>query len=147
MGIRRIGLWSWHGGNFAFVGELAASYAGEAAVAGYSDLQRFLEVMIAAGTEAGLAVAETDVHAGGLETSLMLAYHPGLVRPFEGVEGYTAAESGWLERLFREGVRPLSPTGVLGSLAGANAQAGERVCAACADELAAFFARELVTAS
>jgi creatinine amidohydrolase len=143
MGIKRIGVWSAHGGNFAFVRDLAESYEGEAALAAYSDLQRFIDVMLTAAASAGLRTPETDVHAGGLETSMMLAAYPSLVRPFEGVAGYTAGEEGWLERLFAQGVRALSETGVMGELEGANAAAGEAIFAGLADELAGFFTREL----
>jgi len=143
MGIRGIGLWSWHGGNFGFVRELADSYAGAARVAGYSDLPRFFQLMAEGAASTGFIAPESDAHAGGLETSTMLAEHPDLVRPFDGVEGYTAAEQGWLERIFAEGIRPVSASGVLGDLAGANAEAGERIFAALAAELAEFFAAEL----
>jgi creatinine amidohydrolase len=143
MGIGKIGVWSSHGGNFGFVRELAAEYAGEARLAGYSDLSRFVEVMLEAAGATGLHAPETDVHAGGLETSMMLAEYPELVRPFDRIEGYTAAEPGWLDRLFVEGIRPISESGVLGDLTGANAGAGEAIFGALADELAAFFVREL----
>jgi creatinine amidohydrolase len=142
MGIRKIALISAHGGNFRFTGELAANWPGEARVAGYADLVRFLEVCLRASAEAGLPLPETDAHAGGMETSMMLAAYPELVRPFEGVEGYTAAEDGWLERVF-DGIHVLSDIGVLGDVHGANAAAGEAMLTALADELADFFAREL----
>jgi creatinine amidohydrolase len=143
MGISKVGLWSWHGGNFTFVREFVDGYEGEARVAGYSNLTRMLELMMSAGAAGGVHAPETDVHAGGLETSTMLAAHSELVRPFDGVRGYTAAEPGWLERLFVEGIRPISETGVLGDLAGANAEAGEAIFSAVADELAGFFRAEL----
>jgi creatinine amidohydrolase len=143
MGIRKIGLWSWHGGNFVFVREFTDGYGGVARLAGYSDLLRFFELMAEGAAATGLIAPESDAHAGGLETSTMLAERPELVRPFDDVEGYTAAEPGWLERIFVEGIRPISPSGVLGDVAGANAEAGELIFAALADELAAFFASEL----
>jgi creatinine amidohydrolase len=142
-GIRKIAVFSSHGGNFGFVGEAVDRWEGKAQLAGYSDLRRFLAVMLESAAKAGLAAPETDVHAGGLETSMMLAAYPSLVRPFEGVEGYRTAEPGWFERLFAEGVRPLSPSGVLGDVRGATAAVGEALIAALADELAGFFAREL----
>jgi creatinine amidohydrolase/Fe(II)-dependent formamide hydrolase-like protein len=80
-----------------------------------------------------------------METSLMLATHPELVRAFDEVRGYTAAEPGWLDRVF-EGIHTLSEIGVLGDVRGANAAAGEAMFAALADELADFFARELEVA-
>jgi creatinine amidohydrolase len=143
MGIGKVGLWSWHGGNFTFVREFVDGYEGEARVAGYSNLTRMLELMMSAGAARGVHAPETDVHAGGLETSTMLAAHSELVRPFDGVRGYTAAEPGWLERLFVEGIRPISETGVLGDVSGANAEAGEAILSAVADELAGFFRAEL----
>jgi creatinine amidohydrolase len=143
MGIRKVALFSWHGGNYGFVGEFAGAWDGEAEVAGYADLTGFIELMSSAAEEAGLEVPETDVHAGGLETSMMLARFPEHVRPFEEVKGLDAAEPGWLDRIFAEGIRGVSETGVLGDVSGANAQAGEALFAALADELADFFAREL----
>ena len=143
MGIRKIAVFSSHGGNFGFVRDLAAGYDGRATLAGYSDLGRFIEVMMAAAAELGLHAPETDAHAGGLETSMMLAAYPDLVRSFDGVEGYTAAEPGWLERIFEEGIRPVSESGVLGDVGGANAEVGEALFAALADELAGWFTREL----
>ena len=83
------------------------------------------------------------MHAGGLETSMMLAAYPDLVRPFDGVDGYTAAEPGWLQRVFEEGVRPVSESGVLGDVRGANREVGDAIFAALADEIAGYFTREL----
>lgn len=143
MGIERIAVFSSHGGNFGFVQELVADYAGTATLSGYSDLGRYLEVMMAAAAECGLQAPETDVHAGGLETSMMLAAYADAVRPFDGVRGYTAAEPGWLERIFVDGIRSVSETGVLGDLAGADAEVGAALFDALADELAGHFRREL----
>ncbi len=143
MGIEKIALFSWHGGNFSFVKEFVDGWKGEAQLAGYADLNRFITVMMEAAAERGLHVPETDVHAGGLETSMMLAAFPDLVRPLSEVTGYTEAEPGWLERIFTEGIRPVSDTGVLGDVRGANAEAGDAIFAATADELASFFADQL----
>lgn len=143
MGIEKIGIWSSHGGNFGFVAELVRERRGAARLAGYADIDRFIAVMLAAAAEAGLRAPETDVHAGGLETSMMLAAYPELVRPFGDVAGYTAAEPGWRERMLAEGIRAVSETGVLGDVRGADATAGEKIFAALAEELAGFFAAEL----
>jgi creatinine amidohydrolase len=142
-GVRKLALFSWHGGNFGFVGEAVGAWRGGARLAGYADLAGFLDLLLATARAAGLAVPDTDIHAGGLETSMMLAAFAGQVRPFDGVEGYTAAEPGWLERLFAEGIRPISETGVLGDLRGARADVGDALFAAVAAQLAGFFSREL----
>jgi creatinine amidohydrolase len=143
MGVGKIGVWSSHGGNFVFVRELCDGYDGPAQLAGYSDLGRFLEVMMGAAASVGLNAPSTDVHAGGLETSMMLAAYPELVRPFQGVSGYTAAEPGWMETLFEDGVHAISESGVLGEVSDANALAGEAIFAALAAELVEYFTKEL----
>jgi creatinine amidohydrolase len=146
IGISRIAVFSGHGGNFAFIGELAAEYtarAGTTRVIAYDDLLGFVRVMDEAARAHGLEALPTDVHAGSLETSLGLArFEPGLVRDFAGVEGYTAAEEGWMDRIFSDGIAALSSTGVLGDPAGATAEAGEAIVDALAAELAGWIARE-----
>jgi creatinine amidohydrolase len=141
-GIGKIAVVSTHGGNFEFAAKLAADWPGEARIACYSDLGRFLDICRHASAQAGLPLPLTDAHAGGMETSMMLASFPEFVRPFHGVSGYTAAEPGWRERVFA-GIHNLSLTGVLGDVRGSNASAGEAVFAALSEELADFFAREL----
>ena len=66
-----------------------------------------------------------DLHAGRIETSLMLAIDPGLVRlelaePGPGVE---------IAELRRNGVRAVSTSGVLGDPRGASGREGEKFVA------------------
>jgi creatinine amidohydrolase len=143
MGVGKLALFSWHGGNFGFVRDFADSWNGKAELAAYSDLQRFIELMLEIAAEEELELPETDVHAGGLETSMMLAEFPELVRPHAQVEGYTKAEPGWLERIFVDGIRPVSESGVLGDVHDANARVGHVLFDGMAEELASFFAHEL----
>jgi creatinine amidohydrolase len=147
MGIRRVALFSAHGGNFTELGRIAARHADaspETTVVAYDDLQRFIDVFIEAGRSVGLDPPVTDVHAGLLETSVALAlFEAGDVRPFQDVEGYTAAEPGWLERLMSSGIHEVSANGVLGSPAGATAEAGRVLVDALAVELATWVATEL----
>lgn len=143
MGVGQIAIFSGHGGNFAFIGELARAYSGTARVIAYDDLLGFVRVMDGAARAHGLGAPETDVHAGALETSLALArFEPGLVRDFAGVEGYTAAEEGWMDRIWSDGLAALSATGVLGDPEGASAEAGQAVFNALAEELTHWIARE-----
>ena len=67
-----------------------------------------------------------DPHAGRTETSLLLALAPQLVELDAAVAGPVPP----LARLAVEGVRALSPSGVLGDPAGAGRPEGERVLAA-----------------
>src|SRR5581483_3430977 len=108
---------------FAFLGRFQASHEAqdEPRVIGYDDLPAFLEAMFAGARRGGLDPAACDAHAGVVETSVMLAIAPQLVRDFAGIEGYTAAEPGFLDRALADGLSSLTATGILGSPAGATA--------------------------
>jgi creatinine amidohydrolase len=145
IGVERIALFSGHGGNFAFIGELAADHTsrpGPTRVIAYDDLFGFMRVMDEAARAHGLEAPESDAHAGALETSVGLALFGALVGDHDGVEGYTAAEPGWTERIWAEGIAALSPTGVLGDPAGSTAEAGQAIFDALAEELTGWIARE-----
>jgi creatinine amidohydrolase len=145
IGIERVAVFSGHGGNFAFIGELAAehtSHPGPARVIAYDDLFGFVRVMDEAARACGLEAPETDVHAGALETSVGLALFDAVVGDFTGVEGYTAAEAGWMERIWSDGLAALTSSGVLGNPSGSTAEAGQAIFDALADELAGWIARE-----
>jgi len=70
------------------------------------------------------AVAGGDAHAGRTETSLMLHVEPEGVVGRRAAPGVTTPVGDLLPRLRAEGVRAVSPTGVLGDPAGASAAEG-----------------------
>ena len=78
-----------------------------------------------------------DAHAGRTETSLVLHVEPGLVREELAAAGETAPIGELLPRLRAEGVRAVSPDGVLGDPTGASAAEGAELLAALGDRLAA----------
>jgi mycofactocin precursor peptide peptidase len=82
-------------------------------------------------------VAGADAHAGRTETSLMLHVEPEGVREDQAVAGETTPITELLPRLRAEGVRAVSPTGVLGDPAGASAEEGAELLAGLAGRLAA----------
>jgi creatinine amidohydrolase len=146
IGITRAGIISGHGGNFTFIGELGRSYTAEhpgTTVVGYDGLQPFIEAMFEAGASKGIVAPETDVHAGALETSMALALFEEAVGDFEDAPGYTAAEEGWRERLWAEGIHSLTPSGVLGLPRGATAEAGAVIMDRLAGVIAGWLADEL----
>jgi mycofactocin precursor peptide peptidase len=75
-----------------------------------------------------------DAHAGRTETSLMLALAD--VEP-SAVRGNDAPLGELIERLRTEGVRSVSPNGVLGDSTGASAAEGRALLAAAVDDLCA----------
>jgi len=76
-------------------------------------------------------------HGGRAETSLMLALHPDRVRLGDAAPGNAEPLAELLPRLRSDGVRAVSPNGVLGDPTGASAEDGRRLLAAAAAELAA----------
>jgi mycofactocin precursor peptide peptidase len=80
-------------------------------------------------------VPGADAHAGRTETSVMLHVEPALVRTDRAVAGDTTPIAELLPRLRAEGVRGVSPTGVLGDPAGASAAEGAELLATMAARL------------
>jgi creatinine amidohydrolase/Fe(II)-dependent formamide hydrolase-like protein len=143
LGVREVALFSAHGGNFGALAELEGTHGGVRVIA-YTDILAYLEVMMAAAASTGLHAPETDAHAGGLETSQMLfVFGEERISFPPDLEGYVAAEPGWMEQLHAKGMKALSPNGILGRPAGATAAAGEAICAALAGMLADWVTAEL----
>lgn len=78
-----------------------------------------------------------DAHAGGTETSLMLHLAPELVLMERAVSGDRRPLRVILPQLRSQGVRAVSPSGVLGDPGGASAAEGRRIL----DEMASDVAR------
>jgi creatinine amidohydrolase len=76
-----------------------------------------------------------DLHAGRIETSLMLAIDPGLVRFELSTDGPDLPLERLLPLLRSNGVRDVSPTGVLGDPDGASGAEGERFIGDFVDDL------------
>ena len=81
-----------------------------------------------------------DAHAGRTETSLMLHVEPDGVREERAAAGAVAPIGELLPRLRAEGVRAVSPNGVLGDPAGATAADGEALLSGLVDRLVAALA-------
>ena len=67
-----------------------------------------------------------DLHAGRIETSLMLAIDPGLVRLERAIAGPAMELADLMPALRSHGVKHVSTSGVLGDPAGASGSEGER---------------------
>jgi creatinine amidohydrolase len=68
-----------------------------------------------------------DAHAGRTETALLLHLDPAVVRVDLMEPGELAPVIALIDRLRRDGVRPVSPNGVLGDPVGATVEEGERL--------------------
>ena len=81
-----------------------------------------------------------DAHAGRTETSLMLALDPARVDLELAEPGCTEDIAALMPRLRREGVRAVSPNGILGDPAGASAEEGRELLERATAELRDFVA-------
>ncbi len=72
-----------------------------------------------------------DLHAGRIETSLMLAIDPGLVR----LELAEAGPAATIDELRANGVKATSPSGVLGDPGGASGKEGEQFIKSFVEDL------------
>lgn len=99
-----------HGGNFEALENAAEQLAYE---------QHNVAVY-----HASSAGPRADAHAGYRETSLLLHLAPERVRLSAAIPGANEPISRLLPALRTEGVRSVSPTGVLGDPSGATAEAG-----------------------
>jgi mycofactocin precursor peptide peptidase len=109
----------WHGGNAdPLAGAIRTLHGDGRSAAAWTATERM-----------------ADAHAGRTETSLMLALDPAAVR----IEAAEAGDKRPLEVLLpalqRDGVRAVSPNGVLGDPRGACAEEGEWLLAQLTDSL------------
>jgi len=100
-------------------------------------LERAIALLRHEGTDAAwLPCRHGEGHAGRAETSLMLHLDPARVRLDLAAPGRTEPMRELLPRLRAEGVRAVSPNGVLGDPTGASADEGAALLARMADEVA-----------
>lgn len=129
-GFRTLVLFSGHIGNYPVMREFEARLAAKLAP---------LSVITFTGSEAILdawrAAAESSGHGGSVgghadiaETSVMLVLHPERVRADKLVPGYQVyTDDAFVARLLADGLKPISPNGILGNPVGANTAIG-RAC-------------------
>jgi creatinine amidohydrolase len=85
-------------------------------------------------------VPDSDLHAGRVETALLLALHPAVVRVGLAAAGATAPRDAIWPRLRAAGVRAVSANGVLGDPTGASAGEGAAIHQRLVGDLDAFVA-------
>jgi creatinine amidohydrolase len=148
LGIRFVAVFSAHGGNFRFLQDelprLAERFP-SLGIAGYGDFQRLADLHLAAAAREGLHAPASDIHAGALETSIVLALMPEKCRRERmDYEGYAdeRPEEGWIPRMQREGVEAFDRSGVLGAPRLASAEVGRAVFDAWVQDLVDWIAEE-----
>ena len=126
-GFEQIVLVPTHGGNFGPVNTVAPEVAREidAAVLPLANLDTLMELMNEGLSAAGVDYEEPVIHAGAAETAIVLAVAEELVRTDAVDVGHEGDVS--VSKLFGEGFRAITETGVLGDPREATAEAGEEI--------------------
>jgi creatinine amidohydrolase len=128
-GFRRVIFLPCHGGNFApiaqAVGDARKAHP-EMEIAAYTDMAGFFRFLSETSAELGISAEESGVHAGELETSVMMALEPTLVAHDRFAPGYLGPFGAGESRILSEkGMRGLTDNGILGDPRKASAERGE----------------------
>ncbi len=129
-GFDRILIFTAHVGNCpplaAMLPRLRSSVPSSCEISAFTDSRAWLETWRDAVAEAGGDPVKVGGHADLAETSVMLDIHPDRVRP----HAYQAGKLGLLsqsdlELMWRDGLRAVSPNGILGDPDGATTTIGK----------------------
>jgi creatinine amidohydrolase len=140
-GIEDAFVFSAHGGNVATLRDALSTLAADAPalhVAAATDLDALTARLHEEAVRLGIAPEAAGHHAGEVETSIMLALHPDLVRTDAFARGHTAAVAD-PQTLFYPDLRRNAPDGTVGDPRGASASRGARYLAVWTDVLEAAF--------
>ncbi|WP_135824674.1 creatininase family protein [Halorussus ruber] len=126
-GFEHVVLVPTHGGNFAPVNTVAPEIAHEidASVIAVADLGDLMDLQNEGLREGGVEYDEPVVHAGAVETAIVLAVEEGLVRTDELEVGHEGEIS--TARLLSEGFKSITENGVLGDPREGIGEAGEAI--------------------
>lgn len=145
-GFRHICLLPSHGGNckplLDVVDAVGASVTPHCRVTAFTNLRVMVEAWKrVVDEECGLG-ARVGGHADIAESSVMLCLHPNEVRHELAAAGHPADLSdAFVERLLRDGLRAVTPNGILGDARGMSLRIGARCIEVLADLMAEFFKR------
>ena len=125
-GFRRVVLLPTHGGNESPLREAAPATGRDAVTIVVPSLRAAMGALVAVARARGVSPGEVGGHAGELETSLMLALAPRLVRSAAVTEpGYTGPlDDAAAAVFFENGVDALAANGVLADPRRASTDAG-----------------------
>ena len=126
-GFRRIVLVPTHGGNFKPLAEAVATLKPieNAKVIAFADLEGLAKTAFQSSGAFGVNPAQSGIHAGEWEASLMLALRPDQVKMDRAAEGFVGELSEIMAKVF-DGIQNLDPNGVLGDPRPATAAAGQQ---------------------
>ncbi|MGW3425557.1 creatininase family protein [Streptomyces phaeochromogenes] len=122
-----------HGGNYVLGNVVQESTAAGARMALFPAAEDWETAREQAGIETSLL---TDMHAGEIETSILLHRHPELVRPGYETSDFEADDR---RQLLTLGMSAYTKSGVIGRPSRASAEKGKELLVSLADSFGAYF--------
>ncbi len=122
-GVRSLVLVNGHGGNYVLGNVAQEASLGPLRMALFPQLADWSAARVAAGV---VTSDDADMHAGELETSILLHFHPHLVRPHYAGADHDAE---YRPHLLSRGLQEYSESGVVGRPSLASAEKGRAVVA------------------
>ncbi|WP_332112950.1 creatininase family protein [Streptomyces sp. ActVer] len=122
-----------HGGNYVLGNVVQESTAADARMALFPAAEDWETAREQAGIETSLL---TDMHAGEIETSILLHRHPELVRPGYETSDFEADDR---RQLLTLGMSAYTKSGVIGRPSRASAEKGKVLLASLAGSFGAYF--------
>ncbi|MFJ2260153.1 creatininase family protein [Streptomyces sp. NPDC087844] len=132
-GVDTLVLINGHGGNYVLGNVVQESSAAGARMALFPAVEDWETAREAAGVETSLL---TDMHAGEIETSILLHTDPGYLRPGYETSDFVADDRRHLLSL---GMSAYTKSGVIGRPSRASAEKGKGILASLADSFGAYF--------
>src|SRR6185369_946247 len=145
-GFRHVLVYSGHGGNAVPLARIIADLVREdprRSIIGCTDWSVYDGTLFPCAEALGVGQFEAGWHAGELETSMILALDERLVMMDRAAPGFIGDLAPLREKLMREGVKAIAPTGVLGDPRPATRAHGEAYLDALTASLTRFFRSEL----
>lgn len=141
-GFERVCFVPSHGGNFGplrdMLDDLNRAVAPGCVVEAYTDLTGFMAIWQAAVREVAPGLeGRVGGHADVAEASEILVIRPDLVREERAEAGYMGGfDEALMDRMFRDGLRSVTPNGILGDPRGMSEDIGDRCIAKAAETIA-----------
>ena len=143
-GFTKIFMLPTHGGNFKplenMLQELNGKVGDGCTVLAFTDLITLVQTWKKAVEETSGLGDRVGGHADIAESSLMLHFHPELVKEDDAQQGFTAElDETVIQKIIKDGFHTVTPNGILGDARGMSKEIGRDCLVAVADVVADYF--------
>ena len=145
-GFRHVLVYSGHGGNAVPLARIIDDLMREdtsRSIIGCTDWSVYDGTLFPVAEALGVGKLDAGWHAGELETSMILALDARLVMMDRARPGFIDELAPLRDKLMRDGIGAIAPSGVLGDPRPATRDHGERYLAALTDSVTRFFRKAI----